>query len=253
MIEVIQTKDNLNKYLSIAIVLHLAVIIMTLLFKLITGLSFFESEKKKEIEVIQAAVRVDIVGMPKFTLQELKKMDLEQGRVEEEVKNEAPVNETSKIEFKKPQKKVNIGNLLSSYSSKKVKTKKVEKKKYNKAALKELILEGNQVSKGVSATGENQVAIQKEFASYLQLLPDKVRVYWKLPSYLLEKELQCRIQVYINKDGQVTRSNILESSGDVSYDKKALEAIKLASPLPRPDEKILKQVTSGAVVLGFPL
>ena len=253
MIEAIDTKDNLNKFLLMAILLHLALVVISLMMKLVMGFSFFDNQNTKEVEVVQAAVRVDIVGMPKFTLQELKKMDLKQGRVEKESQNEKPANETSDIEFKKKGKKLNIGNLLNSYSAKKVKTKKIEKKKYNKAALKELILEGNQVSKGLSATGENQQKIQKEFVSYLQILPDKVRTFWKLPSYLLEKELQCRIQIYINKDGQVIKTNILESSGDVAYDKKALEAIKNASPLPRPSEDILKQVTSGAIVLGFPL
>ena len=125
--------------------------------------------------------------------------------------------------------------------------------KIDKRALKKLILEGNKVSQGSSITGEELIESQKEFVRYIQALPDKVRPNWKLPTYLIEKNLRCRIRIFIASDGKVVKTEILESSGDEEYDQKALSAIKQSSPLPKPSSNILKEVTSGQVVLGFPL
>ena len=253
MINTIEQDESLNKFLGLAIGLHIAIILIAFILQFILGWDIFNIKPDvKDVQVIQAAVRIDVVGMPKYTLQELKKMNLEQGNVEPEVKEESKTNETSKVEFKKQSKKVNLGNLLNSYSGKKI--KKVEKKKkYDKAALNKLVLEGNVVSKGVSATGDNNAEIDNEFKSYVQLLPDKVRRFWKLPSYLKEQDLNCRIQISINESGEVIKMNLIQSSGEKEYDDRAMKAIKQASPLPRPPALALGRVVNGDVILAFPL
>ena len=251
----LKTKDELDKYFLKAMLLHVAILLLAYFFQFVLNWDIFNIHKDTtDVKIVQSAVRVDIVELPKYTLQELKKMDLEQGNVEEpeEVKP-TKTNETSKVEFKEQSKKVDLSNLLNKYSSKKVKRVKKVEKKFDNAALKKLVLEGNKISKGSSATGENNAEIQQEFIAYIQGLPDKVRTHWKLPSYLIEKELQCRIQIFLGKDGKVIKMNVLETSGELEYDQKAKEAILKSSPLPRPSETILGKVTSGAVVLGFPL
>ena len=40
---------------------------------------------------------------------------------------------------------------------------------------------------------------------------------------------------------------------DKEYDKKAMEAIRAASPLPKPPTAILSKMAKGQVILGFPL
>ena len=254
MINTIDQDESLKKFLGLAVGLHITIILVAFISQFILGWNIFNTKPDvTDVQVIQAAVRIDVVGMPKYTLQELKKMNLEQGNVEPEVKEESKSTETSKVEFKKQSKKVNLGNILNSYSGKKIKKVEKKKKKYDKAALNKLVLEGNIVSKGVSATGDNNAEIDSEFKSYVQLLPDKVRRFWKLPSYLKEQELNCRIQISINESGEVIKMDLIQSSGEKEYDDRAMKAIKLASPLPRPPALALARVVNGDVILAFPL
>ena len=120
--------------------------------------------------------------------------------------------------------------------------------------LNKLILEGNKISKGSSLTGV-QVTQNNygAFENYIVTLPDHVRPYWKLPSYLMDKDYKCRIQVFINAAGDLVRSSLIESSGDSEYDNKAMQAVKDSAPFPRPDASIVSRLIQGEVILGFPL
>ncbi len=109
------------------------------------------------------------------------------------------------------------------------------------------------MSQGSSTVGERIDKGEEDFNRYIQALPDKVRLNWKLPSYLIDKNLQCRIRIYIASNGDVTKMDIIETSGDPEFDRKAMEAVKRSSPLPKPSATILGHVTVGKVVLGFPL
>lgn len=256
MLYTLEQKDKLTEYLIKAIAIHLMVLIMAVVLNTIFSLNLFQNHKKdNDVKVVQSAVRIDVVDLPKMTLQELKKMNLiEKTEVikPEEVKKS---NETSDIEFKKKAKKLDLSSVLGKYSAKKVKRikKKKTKQKINSRELEKLVLEGNKISAGSSTTGQKLDASEADLIRYAQALPDKVKQYWKLPSYLIDKGLQCRIRIFIASNGNITKMNIIESSGDNEFDKKALEAVKNSSPLPKPASTILRQVTNGEVVLGFPL
>ncbi len=247
--------DKLNEYLIKAISFHVALVAFIFLLNTLFSLKLFDFKSDKKIEVIQASVRIDVVELPKMTLQELKKINLNTETVEETITKKSKSNETSEIEFKKKAKKVNLNNLLKNLSHKKVKRKIIKKKKsiLAKEALNKLILEGNKISKGASTTGVDINQGQQEYVDYIQRLPDQIRPFWKLPSYLLERELRCRIRLFIGSNGHILRSEIFESSGEAEYDKKALLAVKKSSPLPKPSSSILRRVTNGDVILGFPL
>ncbi len=258
MITLNRPTDKLNEYLVKALALHLIILFLAYIGNAIFDMNLFQTRKPEiKLNIVQEAVRVDIVGLPKHTLQELKKMNLQETPpvVQEETKSE--INETSKIEFKKKANKVNLSNLLNNLSKKNVVKKiKKQKKKENLIDDKELnnlILEGNKVSKGSSTHGDVSKAVQEKFIQYIQGLPDKVRPFWKLPSYLLNQDLTCRVRVFVSSSGQVLKTEVFESSGEVEYDKKAQEAVLKASPFPRPAPEILSSVTTGNIILGFPL
>jgi len=257
MVSEIQHSDKLNEYLIKAIAVHLGIVMLAVIFNTVLNLNLFQFEmKKREINVIQSAVRVDLVGLPKLTLQELKLIDLNRVVNKPEPVDNSKINETSKVEIKKLAKKIDISSLLNKYSSKKSKvkpSKRIKNKAIDTSLLKDLVLEGNKVSKGTSITGDEVTLGQKEFINYIQALPDRIRPNWKLPSYLTDKGLRCRVRVYLASNGSVLRVTIYESSGDAEYDSKALKAIKISSPLPKPVREILARVTSGDIILGFPL
>lgn len=254
--------DKLNKYLGIAVAVHLGVFLIAYIFQVALGIDWFQSSNtKKEIEIIQSSVRVDVVAMPKFTVQELKKMDIappSQETKAEEVKPSVD-NSKSDLEFKQKSKKVNLGNLLSNLSRKKTAKGKKKKVKGNKNLnahrnqLRKLVLEGNKVSAGTSLVGDGLAQERTAFNNYVSALPNFVRPHWKLPSYLIDRGLKCRIRVFIASNGKILRAKIYESSGEKEFDQKALASVKSVNSFPKPDKGILPRVAAGDVILGFPL
>ena len=129
--------------------------------------------KDSDVEIIRSSVRVDVVGMPKFTVQELKEMQKtpELPKVEEAapgVKEEIVVKTEKEDVIKKDdlvlkeegeKKKNSFLNIISDYSSKKVEAKEKTQKKGQKDGkhtknLQSLILEGNRLSQGSALVGE---------------------------------------------------------------------------------------------------
>lgn len=255
-------EDNLKKSMALAIGIHIFIIILAYFFQTLLGIDWFQNKSSiKEIEIIQSSVRVDVVAMPKFTVQELKKMDIAPPAQDEKTEEAKPSVDNSKsdIEFKKKSKKVNLSNLLSNLSKKKTAKGKKNKDQSNKNLtkyrnqLQKVILEGNKVSAGTSLVGDSLAQEKTEFNSYVASLPNFVRPHWKLPSYLMEKDLKCRIRVFIGANGKILRSQIHESSGVNEFDQKALASLKQVSSFPSPKREILARVTAGDVILGFPL
>lgn len=255
-------EDNLKKSLALAIGVHVFLIVFAFLFQTFLGIDWFKNKSSiKEIEIIQSSVRVDVVAMPKFTVQELKKMDIAPPSQDEKTEEVKPTADNSKsdIEFKQKAKKVNLGNLLSNLSNKKEAKAKKKKTKGDKNLVKhryqlrKLVLEGNKVSAGTSLVGDGLAAERTEFNNYVASLPNFVRQYWKLPSYLLDQNLKCRIRIFIGANGKILRSQIYESSGVNEFDQKALAALKQVNSFPSPKREILARVAAGDVILGFPL
>lgn len=204
-------------------------------------------------ETIQSSVKVDVVGMPKLTVQELKEFkasDIQKGETEDPKAMTEPVEEVT-------EEKVDLGNLLSNLSKKKVIKKRRNKKKFgnvlSQKELKSLVLEGNKISSGESVVGDSLENSRTALGQYASTLPSHVRPFWKLPSYLLNKGLSARVRVFLSDSGKVLRTEILKSSGVDDFDQRALRAIKQANPFPAPESNIAKLTTSGAIVLGFPL
>lgn len=219
-----------------------------------------------DVEVIRSSVRVDVVGMPKFTVQELKKMQAEPVApaepevakgVKEETKTETPdvIKKDDLVIQEEGKKKESFLNMLSDYSSKKVAPK--EKKKGTTAgsgekSMDSLILEGNRLSKGSALVGEYTDEQNSEFSAYVQNIPGAIRPYWKLPSYLLEKNLRCRIKIYLSPAGKLLKLDIQESSGVEEFDARAVQAIK-STDFPQPSGEVGARLTQSGIILGFPL
>lgn len=219
-----------------------------------------------DIEIIRSSVRVDVVGMPKFTVQELKKMQAEPivenepevaKGVKEETKTETEdvIKKDDLVIQEEGKKKESFLNILNDYSSKKV-TAKVEKK--GKRAgdgnknLDSLIIEGNRLSKGSALVGDYTDEQNSAFSAYVQNIPGIIRPFWKLPSYLLEKSLRCRIKIFLSPAGKLLKLEMQESSGESEFDARAVTAIKAAN-FPQPSEEVGARLTNSGIILGFPL
>lgn len=223
-----------------------------------------------KVEIIRSSVRVDVVGMPKFTVKELKEIQAEpvakplpepEGAKAAAKVSEPDVIKKGDLVIKEKgapaasKKKSSFLNMISDYSNKKVapsEKKKGVKSSSNKA-LDSLIVEGNKLSKGGALVGEYSDADNSELAQYVQSLPELVRAHFKLPSYLLSEDLRCSVFVYISASGAVIKAEIRESSGQAEYDARALKAVKDAAPFPKPPESVVPRLANSGIILRFPL
>ena len=221
------------------------------------------------VEIIRASVRVDVVGMPKFTVQELRDMQNEAAtKPEPEVKGaveevKAKENESEDIikkddlviEEEGKKKKSSFLSLINDYSQKKVAAK--EKNRGSKSGknkdINNLILEGNRLSKGGALVGDYSAGDNSDFSAYVQGMPEIVRPFWNLPSYLQDKNLRCRIKIYLSTSGQLLSTDVFESSGQSEFDARAIKAVKDAAPYPAPSEVVGQRLTKSGIILGFPL
>jgi len=257
-------QEGFYKYLSLALIFHVILISITFGISSLFDLNLFKIDiKPSQVKVIQSSVRVDIVSMPKLTVQELKKM--KNNPVEKIIKG-SEVKKTSKDDIINPgdiivkvKKKINLKDLLSNLSKnekKDTRSGKERKKKISndsKIQLQKLILEGNKVSQGTMVVGDLNVESDTNFNNYLRLISQYIKPFWKLPSYLMGKDFKCRIRVFIAANGSILRSLVYESSGSKEFDEKALSSLKNIKYFPKPGKDILPRVVAGEILLGFPL
>ena len=262
---------DMKKYTIQSLIGHIGIVLFCFLFTFV-GSKIFKSNKKN-FTFIQSSVRVDVVAMPKISLkrlkaiQTLKSSNSDVGGIEEET----PVEDknTNDKTFLKEKKKKNFSDLLNRLSKRKVKKdKKINKKKGkgsgNKKSsgtlsnsarneLRDLVLAGNKLSKGSAIVGSSGAAVAGIVGEYLGSLPDHVRPNWKLPSFLIDKELTCRIRIFLSKTGKLLKAEVFESSGNDTYDQRALNAVRSSSPYPNLPEEVISKAINGEIVLGFPL
>lgn len=255
-------REDFNRSIGFALIAHIIFFLILLLVHIFGDFQLWRKDIA-DVTVAASSVRVDIVGMPKFTIQELKKMKLVPIANEEEksgVKSEEEKKSTNDDGAFKEKAKVNLNDLLKDLSKKSVETQgirknqqKTNKKTLDKNQLKQLVLEGNKLSRGADLVGSEYEQNLTAYTAYIGNLPNIVRPYWKLPSYLMDKGLKCRVRVYIGADGKVIKTEIFEQSGEEEFDRLATSAILKANPFPIPQKSILSKLTGGQVILGFPL
>lgn len=263
----IESNPSFTKKFLISFTLHLGLIGLAA----VVGKAVGTFWKTNDIEVIRSSVRVDVVGMPKFTIQELKEMEknaVELPKEPEAVK--APDKVDEKVEApdvikkddlviqeaakEKEKSKTSFLNILSDAAKKDVKkdAKKGKKEGTGNENLKALVLEGNRLSQGTALTGDHSDEATTEFGAYVQLLPGTIRPYWNLPDYLNKPELKCRIRIYLSPTGSLLKSEIVEASGNSEFDERALRAVR-ATNFPQPSAAVSKRLTQSGIILGFPL
>lgn len=240
---------------------------------LLIGISLLGGEiisrlfKSNDVEIIRSSIRVDVVGMPKFTLQELKQLEAKPIVSSEETKVVKGESQEAKIETEdvikegdlvikeESQKKNSFLNLLTDYSNKEVAKKKKKKGLASGVPdkkIESLIIEGNRLSKGSALVGDYTNEVNSEFSSYVQNIPGVIRPFWKLPSYLMDKDLRCRIKIFLSNEGKLLKIELQESSGVAEFDARAEKAVREAT-FPKPSEAVGVRLTSSGIILGFPI
>lgn len=258
--------DSKNFLLSLG--LHVAVITVVALGSELIHKIFGNND----IEIIRSSIRVDVVGMPKFTIQELRELEKKSAEIPKEPEvakgEKAPTKvdtDTEDVikkddlviqEAGKEKKKKSFLSTLNEYSNKKIAKKETKTGKSQGNSdknLEALVLEGNKLSQGSALTGDFTDGPSSEFSAYVQTLPGAIRGKWKLPTYLLEQNLKARVKIYISVTGELLKTELIESSGNSEFDSRALNAIRESAPFAAPQEAVGIRLTRYGVILGFPL
>jgi colicin import membrane protein len=265
MFSATMTDQKFTRNFMISLGVHLLLVLVAYIAGS-TILNVFSSNNN--VEIIHSSIRVDVVGMPKFTIKELKEIqdepiakaepEVQGAKLETTVKDEAQdviKKDDLVIQEKGTKKKSSFMNLITDYSSKKVsasENKKGKIKSSNKN-LDSLIIEGNRLSKGSALVGDYTNEQTSEFSAYVQTLPELVRVHWKLPTYLMNQNLKCKIAIYLSASGEVVKTDLIETSGQNEFDARAEKAIRDASPFPKPEASVAPRLANSGIILKFPL
>ncbi len=271
----LSNEDNMAKHMLFAFAMHIAIFSLFMAYSKWGDSSSFISSKRVTLVNLKNSIRVDIVDMPKLTVKELKKImpdEIQMNESEITIKSDDPADsiKADDIVFEeKAQRKKSLKALLAEMSRKKIPKSKSKKRKkgsgsgFKKRALtrlsgkdlKSLSFIGNKISKGTSAYGDSVgKALETEFTSYAETLPDFIRPFWRLPSYLKDQGLRCRIQIFLSSSGELIKTTIFEPSGSKEYDQMAMKALLQAVPaFPDIPEVIAHRVVAGEILVGFPL
>ncbi len=261
---------DLKKALYFSLSVHLFLVLLAYLF---SSISFSWIRSHFQPKLMNTAVRVDVVGMPKYSLQELKSMKLPTLATEVKTTHQQKAATSSTFEgaykaddeYKKLNKTKKLNDILANLSKKKIikqaknakganEENESDSKTLSTEQINKLVLEGNKVSKGTALVGDSSDEVMMEFAQYANTIPDLIRKHWRLPTYLMNNEnLKCRIRIYISSDGKLLKAEVYEGSGVDEYDQKALRAVKDVKAFPTPSKAIVHRVSSGDLLLGFPL
>lgn len=254
-----------QSYFIYSIIFHLFLVLLISYSSDVKNL-FFNKDSNKVVEQI---IRVDVVGLPKLTLQELKQLrdSFEDSKTVSVGANNLPnikeaVENIKEESVDSSNDKESALDLIKSLSQQKGASYQPKRQKKNKAGVpkknkyrksfKKLLVEGNKLSKGTSISGRYQSDVA-EFDRYVLNLPNIIRPFWKLPSFLKEAKLNARIIVYINDSGRVVHHRFISKSGNTEFDERVIQSIERSQPFPIPISGIKDTLLSEGVILGFPL
>ncbi|PIP88883.1 MAG: hypothetical protein COW01_08470 [Bdellovibrionales bacterium CG12_big_fil_rev_8_21_14_0_65_38_15] len=258
MSERLSGEHGLSFYSVQSFFVHLSLVFLALI---IGKLSWDKVQdiRNENIQLVQNSVRVDMVAMPELTIKELKTYEepvSEPAPAEEVVKKEEPPVVADQPEFVEEKKKQDFASMLKNLSQKKVEEKaaKKEKKKdsFDTSKINKLVAAGNKLSAGAALVGGEGSAAQGEYARYLGTIPEAIKPFWKLPSYLASQDLKARVRIFIKEDGTLIKAQLYESSGNEEYDQRAIDSVEKAR-FGRIPQGFAAKGLAGEIVLGFPL
>ena len=190
----------------------------------------YKKNKKLDLDIIkyESSIKVDLVGLPNFTKQEI--VDVKE---EEPPKKDEPV-----INKKEEIKKKNDEVLLSE----KAKTLELLKKKTFAEEEKAKIL------KNLRGTKTNKQS-QNIFIEQVKKL---IRSNWSVPQWMENSGLQVVIHITANYNGNIKKYEIIKSSNNKVFDQKALVAVQKSNPLPKIPEDMADTISDDGIYLSFP-
>lgn len=235
---------NLRRMILLSVLFHIGIFIIFWVRIVV----FPDSEPL----IYQAAMRVDIVGLPEKQIEPPSPAPVEKSQtpapVKEEVKPiEKPVQQIKKtpdknvIDLKKKQSKA-----LEQLKAFQALEEELKKEKANEK--KQRPIRGNVLAAGTSLRGLNKL----DYQTYIGDIDVHVKQNWQLPEWLAKSNLRARVLVKIDDKGNLIKKELIQSSNNSTYDSLVLEAIDKSSPFPAPPDKFVNIVGIDGIIFQFP-
>jgi outer membrane biosynthesis protein TonB len=250
----------------------LAVIILIKTFFPDLFLSRDEIQARLRMRETKTAIRVDMVGLPTLTRQEIEKLDLtqeatkppgtEKGQDTEAVEVAPPSKDVMKLPDAEGLKKPGENTVVKNREDKLKAAKDTLKKELSAEARRKALMqklgsgnsegrasvEGNIISKGYAASG----TVATEMEAYQGQLRGHIRRFWDVPSWMNATSLKARILVRLSFDGHIVSKEFLVKSGNNEFDRYVDQTISAAEPFPAPPELLKRSMLEEGVEWGFP-
>lgn len=110
-------------------------------------------------------------------------------------------------------------------------------------------IRGNQTNQGTSATG----AMQATMNAYAGHVTEKLRANWSLPAWLQSQGLRAVMRIYIDNRGNVIRYQMMQSSGNDTFDEYVKGCVQRSNPFAPPPEEMARGLRNSGMEVLFPL
>ncbi len=249
------SQDSFSRFLLLSLGFHVAIfVILTVKFMLFPG----------DPMEFQQAVRVDVVALPeKIKEPPAPPAAEEPEQVKEEVVKKDPPKPPKKkkpelVEKpkkpKKPKKVVkkepDLKKVKEDQDSALAKIKKemAERKKRLEQEQQKVEYKGNNLSKGNSLTGLEQI----KYDAYSDELLNHIRSFWNLPEWLAEGNFNASVVLVINNRGGIISKSFIRKSGNELFDQYVVSTLDKALPLPAPPAELTSKLSTTGMEIRFP-
>ncbi|MCC6271039.1 MAG: TonB family protein [Microbacteriaceae bacterium] len=237
----VSSADKLSHGLRWSVILH-GILFFVILIKSLV----FPSEQEAYIP----ALRVDLVGLPDLTRQELERIKPPRGMQEEASSPSEKTPPAEKEDMVLHPKKITKPDSRTSQIKNALARIKALSRIQSEDSAPDAPIKGNQISKGYALSGQAKESAQ---AGYHDLLLEHVRAQWELPVWLARQNLSAQVILTIDNQGRVRNLVFIKPSGHAPFDDAVKRAVYTSQPLPYPPPELRKAMLIDGVKLGFPL
>lgn len=112
------------------------------------------------------------------------------------------------------------------------------------------VIKGNMISKGTSLSGDARESAEP---NYLDQVRDRLQQNWALPIWLSRQNYSAQVQIYINRDGTLSRFAFIKASGNPQFDEAIKRTLAESQPFAQPPAELQSALLANGVLIGFPL
>lgn len=112
------------------------------------------------------------------------------------------------------------------------------------------VVKGNMISKGTSLSGDARESAEP---NYLDQVRDRLQQNWALPIWLSRQNYSAQVQIYINRDGTLSRYAFIKPSGNPQFDEAIKRTLTESQPFAQPPAELHGPLLANGILIGFPL